>query len=280
MEHAECPVCGGTSFSTYQVGRTAMLRCHDCHVTLTPRHISIENDERFYEHEYVMNPSSRASARQLHYSRYPEFIRLIAETRVYGPTSGRWLDVGCGTGAFLEECRHAGYEVEGVELSKSAASEARNAALKVTRTLEECDGSYDVVSMWHVLEHMQEPRVTLQSLRAMIRPNGVLCIRVPDFTSVWSRLLGDRWVWFQPRQHIVHFGPKNLQRLLHESGYTVLMMKTQRPNTMLVRSAYSLAGRVFNAYADTPRESVMRYIKRLLKDITAEEIFVIAKVTL
>lgn len=193
------------------------------------------------------------------------------------PAPARWLDIGCGSGEFLEECRHGGYDVEGVELSIRSANEARRVGIQVHGDLADVQGLLDVVSMWHVLEHMQEPRETLQSVRSLLRPDGVLCIRVPNFSGRWSRILADHWVWFQPHHHTVHFGPDSMRRLLNDAGFTVTKLRTQRPNSLLVRRAYELAAVVFNRYAKTEKESATARVTRLLKDMTAEELFVVAK---
>lgn len=277
MENNNCPVCGNATLSEDKVGRTPILRCTTCNVAVTPHELRSVNESRFYEDAYVMTPSSRASVQQFRYSRYPEYVRLLSEISALRPSPGRWLDIGCGSGEFLEECRHAGYEVEGVEVSSKSANEAKRAGIIIHRALHEVEGPLDVVSMWHVLEHLQEPRETLQSVRSLIRPDGVLCIRVPNFSGRWSRILSDHWVWFQPHQHTVHFGPDSLRRLLDETGFSVIKMRTQRPNSLLVRRAYDLAAVVFNRYAKTEKESATARITRLLKDMSAEEIFVVAK---
>lgn len=138
-------------------------------------------------------------------------------------------------------------------------------------------GPLDVISMWHVLEHLDEPREMLQSLRSLMRPEGILCIRVPNFAGRWSGLLRDKWVWFQAPIHITHFGPDSLRKLLNDTGFEIEMIRKQRPNDWLVRRAYSLAADVFNTYTNAPRESVKGWVFRLLKDISAEEVFVIAR---
>jgi len=279
MENNTCPACGNRPLLDEKVGRTLMLRCRACNIVVTPRSLLRVTDERYYEDAYVMTPSSRASAQQYRYSRYPEYVRLLSELTAIYPPPARWLDIGCGSGEFLEECRHLGYEVEGIELSNISTNEAKRSGIAVHRDLKDVRGPIDVVSMWHVLEHLQEPRATLQSVRSLIRPDGILCIRVPDFSGKWSRILTDHWVWFQPHHHTVHFGADSLRRLLNDTGFSVIKMRTQLPNSILVRRAYTLAAAVFNRYAKTEKENATARVTRLLKDMTAEELFVVAKPT-
>lgn len=154
---------------------------------------------------------------------------------------GKLLDVGCSVGLFLQAARKAGFEVAGVELSPAPARFAReHFRLDVhCGTLESApwgDGAFDVVTLWDVLEHVPDPRATMQQVARVLRPGGSLAIRVPDGEfHLWkTRLLrpwfGNRLVWMEVPNHLNHFRPRTLRRLLAETGFDVLRVRPGPPH--------------------------------------------------
>jgi SAM-dependent methyltransferase len=116
--------------------------------------------------------------------------------------SGRLLDVGCGHGLLLDEARRRGFEVVGLELSRSAARHAcETLGLDVRELpLEEFDswGSFDVVVLADVLEHLEDPVGAVERCARMLRPGGALCVVTPDPSSLTARVAGARWWGYLP----------------------------------------------------------------------------------
>ena len=146
-----------------------------------------------------------------------------------GPS--RALDYGCGPGYFLAECREAGFEVSGVELSGVAARYARERLGLAVRGDPEAalaelppDG-YQLITAWSVIEHTRRPREVLAALAAALAPGGVLCLTVPNLRC-WRHLLeGDRWFNISNPTHLVFFRQGGLRKLLGEVG----LVKVVRP---------------------------------------------------
>jgi SAM-dependent methyltransferase len=88
------------------------------------------------------------------------------------------------------------------------------------------DEFFDVVTMWHVLEHVPDPRETLGELRRILKPNGLLVVEVPDSASVTFRLCGDRWLQLDIPRHLQHFTPKTLVRILEDAKFTPVYRQT------------------------------------------------------
>lgn len=145
--------------------------------------------------------------------------------------SGRLLDMGCGRGYFLQHARSYGYEVEGIEISAMAAKYAqaqfglavRMADLQVPGAL---DGSkpYDIITLWHVLEHFREPLLILRKLGKCLSPEGILVIEVPNLHSLKFLLspVGHRWVGGNhPRYHCSFFTARTLAKMLVEAGLSI-----------------------------------------------------------
>jgi SAM-dependent methyltransferase len=138
----------------------------------------------------------------------------------------RVLDVGCGSGTFLAMLqRRTGVAGEGMEPSPAAARRAEEVyGLTVHATgLDEADfppGSYDLITMFHVLEHLSHPQEILERIRGWLAPGGVLLIQVPNVDSWQCRWFGRRWTGIDLPRHLINFSPDALRRLLEQSGFT------------------------------------------------------------
>ncbi|MDQ3935727.1 MAG: methyltransferase domain-containing protein, partial [Actinomycetota bacterium] len=158
-------------------------------------------------------PGRRATARRL--------LDLIGR---YAP-AGRLLDVGCGHGLLLDEARSRGYEVTGVELSRSAAAYARDVlGLEVSETpLEEVepeDDGFAAIVLADVLEHVEDPIAAIRRCRELLRPGGVLCVVTPDPASATARVAGARW-WALLPAHTCLIPRRTLRELLTAAGMVV-----------------------------------------------------------
>lgn len=144
---------------------------------------------------------------------------------------GRILDIGCGMGYFLAACRSFGYDVEGMDISSySAAYVQDQLGIPVTvGTIENISfppDSFDVVTLWHFLEHTPDPRLYLSKCRQWLKPTGLVVIDVPNYTGTDARLSGANWIGWQPPYHLYHFTPATLERLLTKHHFSVLRRKS------------------------------------------------------
>jgi 2-polyprenyl-3-methyl-5-hydroxy-6-metoxy-1,4-benzoquinol methylase len=150
---------------------------------------------------------------------------------------GRALDIGCGNGAHLMYLHSLGWEVTGFDLQDNTDPVVRAAGIPVLTgsldALHVLRGFFDVVSMWHVLEHLHDPVAELTRVRKLLSPNGALVVEVPNSGSVAARLLGCRWhQWDLPR-HLSHFTPRTLARVLALAGLRVQGLSLLRKTALL-----------------------------------------------
>ena len=142
-----------------------------------------------------------------------------------GVPNPRLLDVGCHIGVFVEIAAQAGWEAWGVEPSHWAAEEARKRGLRVlTGTLATAglpERSFDVVSLWDVVEHLADPHADLQRIHRLLKPGGIVCIHTIDIGAPLPRLLGPRWPWLM-EMHLYYFSRATLARMLEACGFAVL----------------------------------------------------------
>jgi SAM-dependent methyltransferase len=165
-------------------------------------------------------PRGGKLARELH--RLSSAIRL---RELDGLAPGRLLDVGSGKGAFLAAARDAGWDALGVEYAPEAAEAARatfGVDVIVGDFLEVRQlGTFDVVTMWHVLEHLTNPMGALAHAAESLKPGGRLLVSVPNLDSLQARLGGDDWFHLDLPRHLFHFTPRSLTTLVERAGFRV-----------------------------------------------------------
>ncbi len=138
---------------------------------------------------------------------------------------GKLLDVGCGNGSYLMDCKRLGWDVYGVEVNEKVATELKNMGLKIlTGDFERmalAGSEYDVVTFWHTLEHLYDPFKSLKKTHSILKPDGIVMIEVPNAASLERRIFGRRWVLWDVPRHLYHFSPKDLVKLLKDSGFKI-----------------------------------------------------------
>ena len=142
-------------------------------------------------------------------------LRFVAELA----PPGRLLDFGCGDGGFLSVAKAAGWDAAGVEMKPE---HARARGFTVVERIEEASGPFDVVTLWHSLEHVSEPSATVERLRTLLKPEGHMVIAVPNRASWQAQLFGPRWFHIDAPRHLFHFTPKALQLLLSQHRLAVV----------------------------------------------------------
>ena len=152
--------------------------------------------------------------------------RRLALLRSAMPPPARLLDAGAGRGRFVVAALAAGYAACGLVPSARGVAAAREVyGIGLDRTgieaAQTVPGSVDALSLWHVLEHVEDPGAALRTLRAWLAPGGVLLVGVPDVASWQARLAGSRWYHLDLPRHRTHFTAAGLSTLLEASGYCV-----------------------------------------------------------
>lgn len=167
-----------------------------------------------------------------------------------GRSTGRILDVGCGTGLFLNEMKRAGWAAAGVEPSPGAAAYARKRfGLTVFQGMLEdapfASASFDVITFWDVLEHTFSPTATLQHVAGLLAPGGMVAINIPNWDSLDRRLFGPLWVGYDPPRHLYVFTRATLTALLRQTGFEPAAWRCFMPSyfTFLYSVDYWLAAR-------------------------------------
>lgn len=233
LELPSCPACGATTFRGFDLGGgNPLRRCVACDTVSAHDYA---DPAEVYVDGYMFGQSGDFGI-DVRPPRFQRYLARVAHRRVgfieqaTGVRRGTLLDVGCGTGEVLTVARQRGWKTQGAEPERTAAEMARGRGLKVEIAVLEESGlperSVDVVSAFHVLEHMPDSRTFLAMLARWARPGGFVAVEVPNFASVKRRRLREQWSDLRPREHLVHFTPETLQRTFRAAGIEPVLVRS------------------------------------------------------
>lgn len=228
-----CPLCGPSEFRKLFLKKERQFyRCEQCEIELqwplpTPAELAAFYDESFDDGMY----QDFAAARDL---KRMTAERRIKEIRPYVPLEGRWLDVGCANGVFVEAVGEF-VEAEGVEISQNAVMDGRERGLNLSiGAIEDYpkNRSFDCITAFDVLEHVTDPNHFIESIRKRINDEGTLVITVPNCGGIVRKIMGKNWYFYIPEEHLHYFNEHNLSALLIEHGFEVVNVSaTRKPMT-------------------------------------------------
>ena len=233
-----CPLCDGVrSKVVYELqdpsgtieGVFNLRRCEGCdlvYVDPRPRNDALT---RLYNQDFYF--STGWSYESLA-SRVIEFIQGHRRRRIERYVrKGTLLDIGSGDGRFVHHMARRGWDATGIDFSPSALEYARrikSGGRFRMGSLEDCGfpaHSFDVITMWQVLEHIPEPLPLLRRSYDLLKPGGVFVASVPNFDGWSSRLTRERWWGLDVPRHLVHFTPETLSLSLQRAGFHVVRVR-------------------------------------------------------
>jgi 2-polyprenyl-3-methyl-5-hydroxy-6-metoxy-1,4-benzoquinol methylase len=216
----------------FKDGPFRVVSCARCgHVYVNPR-LPADRLHEMYQEEYWNSPR----AKEFGYTRYLAERELYERTyrrrsdtiERYKRTPGRVLDIGCAAGFFLRVMADKGWDTVGVEISAPMVEYARDElqlpdvrrADVLTTDLE--PGSFDVITLWDVIEHLEDPLEHLRAAHRLLHRNGILVLETQNVRSGFARLLGRKWQHYKHEEHLYHFHPETLDRLLMEAQLEIV----------------------------------------------------------
>ena len=239
--YTSCPVCKSDDFKevlrakdhTVSKEEFSICHCNNCsHRFTNPVPGQDEIGPYYQSDEYISHSNTNKGfinwayqvVRKRTLKQKAKLVRNFT-----GMQKGSLLDLGCGTGAFAGTMKAAGWEVDGVEPDPGARKIAQEMWGITPKegpefyNLEE--GKYDVVTMWHVLEHVHDLDGYLDKIFKLLKPNGKWVIAVPNYTSWDADKYQEMWAAYDVPRHLYHFSPQSLQHLVERGGFKLNDMK-------------------------------------------------------
>ena len=270
-----CKICFSDQTQIITLGKVKLIKCLECDIHFLKLLPSDEERTNYYRKEYMLTNSSLSIEKRRIY-RLPEQIKLISEIKQFIKPPASILEIGCDKGFFLEEARFCGYDVTGVELSKDGLHYCKKIGIKVYENFDQLNNKYDIIVLWHSLEHFTEPIKLMSNLKNFMANNAKIFIRVPAFDCVWSKTLKHWWIWFNPRDHYFYYTIKSLRKLLEKCGFKILRIEKRRPNNRYTKKMYRMVNGIFYNYYNI-RVGWKTKFRKLIENITGVEIFIIGK---
>lgn len=245
----KCPWCGSENaqlhlelkdlFLTQEPFK--ILECKECGLLYTTPRPNKDEIGRYYKsEEYYSHQENKEGFIPKVY----EKVKSVNLKNKYGIATegkekGKALDIGCGVGDFLHTMEQHGWDCTGVEPSEDAKVIAKKRIKGQLLSSEEQenlpDSSFDLITMWHVLEHVDDIRWQIQQLHRLCKPGGRIIIALPNYKSYDGQYYKAEWAAYDVPRHLNHFNKETLIKILEESG--LRHVKTEK----LVWDAYYIS---------------------------------------
>ena len=258
FEFVPCDTCGVTGAPEYirmtdhlygVPGTFTIAKCQSCGLLFTNPRPNLNFIDSLYSNYYngsvaLVGPQDQSIPERmkrntfLRKTYHQVFGNYIGE--VLSKTRGRVLDLGCGLGGVLEDLTKLGCEVFGIEPNPDAAKMCKEKGLNVECDLIEDmiypENFFDVVLLFHVIEHLPSPKNTLQKIFQILKPSGSLFIACPNADSYLSKFFGEYWAGWHPPFHFYHFTPQTMSKLIGLTDFEIVKLKARTSDLVLHKS--------------------------------------------
>ncbi len=241
INYDHCFCCGSAAVSkvftctdfTVSHEQFEVWKCSNCTLRFTQNVPSEENIAAYYRSaDYVSHSDTKEGLvnRLYHFVRsFTLHTKRNLVKKVTMLQQGVLLDVGAGTGAFLNRMKQAGWNVTGLEPDEIARGKALSnydLRLEELKKIENLVGeTFDAITLWHVLEHVHDLHGYLEKFAEILKPTGRLIVAVPNYTSYDANVYEAYWAAYDVPRHLYHFSPKSMEVLLEQKGFVLEAVK-------------------------------------------------------
>jgi len=193
---------------------------------------SIQELPGYYESDdYISHTDSKESAMDRIYQIIKNYSLTKKLSLINGLVSekGLILDIGCGTGDFLKACQKDGWQVCGIEpndkaraLTAKKIDKEEQVSDKIDSFLQTHKGRFDVITMWHVLEHVPNLLEYIEQVKLLLKPEGSLIVAVPNFKSYDAKHYKQYWAAYDVPRHLWHFSEKAIRNIFGKYNFKVV----------------------------------------------------------
>jgi 2-polyprenyl-3-methyl-5-hydroxy-6-metoxy-1,4-benzoquinol methylase len=183
---------------------------------------SLDKLGSYYEFEdYISHTDGKRTLfeKMYHFIKRKAIRDKVKLINSYQPVKGRILDIGAGTGDFLLECKNQNWDILGIEPNDKAKGIALGKGIKFGDTIEKLESnSFDVITMWHVLEHVPDVEHQVAELKRLLKPSGIIIIAVPNFKSYDANHYKEFWAAYDVPRHLWHFSKTAIEKLFDKQN--------------------------------------------------------------
>jgi 2-polyprenyl-3-methyl-5-hydroxy-6-metoxy-1,4-benzoquinol methylase len=237
IHYTHCPVCGSSSLSSILKAKDhtvsqesfAIVQCDTCSLRFTQDVPDQASITPYYKSENYISHTDTAKGlvnRLYHAIRKRTLTRkrkLIQQAT--GLSGGVLLDIGSGTGSFLNEMNQAGWKATGLEPDPDARSMAKQLygvdLLDIPALYAQAADSFDAITLWHVLEHVHDLQAFIAQLKKLVKKSGKIFIAVPNYNATDAKVYQEYWAAYDVPRHLYHFSPQSMKVLLEKHGLKV-----------------------------------------------------------
>ncbi len=241
IHYDKCPVCQSADIffvlkakdETVSRQYFEIWQCNNCTLRFTQDVPNQQNIGKYYQSSNYISHSntSKGVINKLYHA--VRTVTLQSKKKLVEKnskkTKGSLLDVGAGTGAFASIMKKNGWNVTGLEPDENARTLARknfNIELLSSEKLFLLQpNTFDVITLWHVLEHVHELHKYLNTFYSLLHKDGTLIIAVPNYTAYDAKMYAQNWAAYDVPRHLYHFSPTSMQTLLHEHHFKIHQQK-------------------------------------------------------
>ncbi len=243
FEKIVCPICEGNKLNIYlktfdrfqktKIDDFSIVKCENCDfVFLNPRP-DINNINQYYDndgYDPFLSTDKKPSLRDKFYV----FLRNYNLSNKYSkiskikPSPGKILDIGCATGEFLEKFKKYNWQCTGVEVSEDARNVAKSKKINLYSSIHDIpeNEKFDIITMWHVLEHVHDLNDSIKKINSLLKDNGSLIIAVPNINSYDAKIYGKNWIALDTPRHLYHFSEKTISQLFRNYNMNLIKRHT------------------------------------------------------
>jgi len=242
-----CPLCGGEDFELYSIAKDytvtkeefELKKCIRCKFIVTSPRPDSESIAKYYTSENYISHSGTSktlfdkiylAARNLTLTWKHKLIKE------YFPKPAHLLDYGSGTGEFLNHMKNKGWNVLGLEPNKTARDKANLLVGNIVSQdlVNLNDNSIQVITLWHVLEHIHDLDSTILKLKRLLTPNGIIILALPNPNSRDSQFYKGKWAGYDVPRHLWHFTQETMTMLLNKNGLKLVAIKPMKLDSYYV----------------------------------------------
>ncbi len=198
---------------------------------------ALENLGSYYESEdYISHTDSKRSLfeKMYHLVKSYSLKKKVGLINSYHREKGSLLDIGAGTGDFLVAAKASGWQTTGVEPNENAKKLAISKGISFQNSIESIENEqFNVITMWHVMEHVPDVEYQIKQLKRLLKPNGTLIIAVPNYKSFDAQHYGKFWAAYDVPRHLWHFSRTSIEKLVSREN-----MKLEKTLPMIFDSFY------------------------------------------